>query len=97
MAKLCRSVCGPTRLVISAACATSTTMRWSCLVLIGFMACCPGNRPTVAVHHALLVPELPPLAQQSEQIGREHGIADTGLPCHARPGSACARCRYRRP
>jgi ABC-type transport system substrate-binding protein len=37
------SVCGPTRLVISAACAASTTMRWSCRVLIGFMACCPGN------------------------------------------------------
>src|SRR6201989_882150 len=42
-AKLWRSVCGPTRLVISAACAASTTMRWSCRVLIGFMACCPGN------------------------------------------------------
>ena len=35
--------CGPTRLVISAACAASTTTRWSCRVLIGFMACCPGN------------------------------------------------------
>src|SRR6202521_3204682 len=61
VAKLCRSVCGPTRLVISAACAASTTMRWSCRV--------------VAMHHALLVPDLPPLTQQGEQICREHGIA----------------------
>jgi hypothetical protein len=27
------------------------------------------------MHHALLVPDLPPLAQQGEQICREHGIA----------------------
>src|ERR1700748_2325578 len=42
-AKLWRSVCGPTRLVISAACAASTNMRCRGPVLIGFMACCPGN------------------------------------------------------
>jgi hypothetical protein len=35
----CRSVCGPTRLVISAVCAASTTMRCRCRVLIGFVAC----------------------------------------------------------
>src|SRR5580692_7082105 len=33
------------------------------------------KQPTVAVHHALLVPDLPPLTQQGEQIRREHGIA----------------------
>src|SRR5580693_2446777 len=33
------------------------------------------EQPTVAMHHALLVPDLPPLAQQGEQICREHGIA----------------------
>src|SRR6202167_2447072 len=33
------------------------------------------KQPTVAMHHALLVPDLPPLAQQGEQICREHGIA----------------------
>jgi hypothetical protein len=33
------------------------------------------KQPTVAMHHALLVPDLPPLAQQGEQIRREHGIA----------------------
>src|SRR5277367_5705724 len=33
------------------------------------------KQPTVAMHHALLVPDLPPLAQQGEQICREHSIA----------------------
>src|ERR1700689_4771785 len=33
------------------------------------------KQPTVAMHHALLVPDLPPLTQQGEQICREHGIA----------------------
>ena len=33
------------------------------------------EQPTVATHHALLVPDLPPLAQQGEQICRQHGIA----------------------
>ena len=33
------------------------------------------EQPTVAMHHALLPPELPPLAQQDEQIGRKHGVA----------------------
>jgi hypothetical protein len=39
VAKLWRSVCGPTRLLISAAWAASTTIRCSCRVLIGFIAC----------------------------------------------------------
>jgi predicted transposase YbfD/YdcC len=33
------------------------------------------KQPTVTMHHALLVPDLPPLAQHGEQICREHGIA----------------------
>src|SRR5580693_4044109 len=33
------------------------------------------KQPTVAMHHALLVSGLPPLAQQREQIRREHRIA----------------------
>ena len=33
------------------------------------------EQPAVAVHHALLPPDLPPLAQQREQVGRQHGIA----------------------
>jgi hypothetical protein len=33
------------------------------------------KQPTVAMHHALLAPDFPPLAQQGEQIRREHGIA----------------------
>ena len=33
------------------------------------------EQPAVAMHHALLPPDLPPLAQQGEQIGREHGVA----------------------
>jgi len=38
------------------------------------------KQPTVAMHHALLVPDLPPLAQQGEQICREHGIAIPAIP-----------------
>src|SRR6202050_1803347 len=33
------------------------------------------KQPTVAVHHALLVPDLPPLAQQGQQVCWQHGIA----------------------
>jgi transposase InsO family protein len=33
------------------------------------------KQPTIPMHHALLVPDLPPLAQQGEQIRREYGIA----------------------
>src|SRR5271167_1830562 len=33
------------------------------------------EEPTVAMHNALLVPDLPPLAQQGEQVCRQHGIA----------------------
>src|SRR6202023_1581692 len=33
------------------------------------------KQPTVVMHHALLVPDLPPLAQQGEQICREYSIA----------------------
>src|ERR1700741_1401053 len=33
------------------------------------------KQPNVTMHHALLVPDLPPLAQQGKQICREHGIA----------------------
>ena len=33
------------------------------------------EQPALRVHHALLPPDLPPLAQQGQQIGREHGIA----------------------
>ena len=33
------------------------------------------EQPAVAVHHALLPPDLPPLAQQREQVRRQHGIA----------------------
>jgi len=33
------------------------------------------KQPTVAMHHALSVPDLPPLAQQGQQIRREYGIA----------------------
>src|ERR1700691_4484034 len=32
------------------------------------------KQPTVAMHHALLAPGLPPLAQQGEQIRREQGM-----------------------
>ena len=39
----------------------------------------------------------PPGAQQLEQLRREHGVAILARPCPARPGSACARCRCRRP
>src|SRR5215211_8639329 len=35
----------------------------------------PRKQPAVAVHDTLLTPDLPPLAQQSEQIAREHGVA----------------------
>src|SRR5258708_21322898 len=38
------------------------------------------KQPTVAMHHALLVPDLPPLAQQGQQIRREHGIAIPATP-----------------
>jgi len=34
-----------------------------------------GEQPTVAMQHALLVPILPPLPQQRQQAGGEHGIA----------------------
>lgn len=33
------------------------------------------EQPAVAVHHALLPPDNPPLAQKSEQVLRQHGIA----------------------
>src|SRR5947209_2609277 len=35
----------------------------------------PWKQPTLRVHHALLPSDLPPLAQQREQICREHGVA----------------------
>ena len=44
-------------------------------MLIGFMACCPGNSQPSRCITPLLVSNLPPLAQQGEQICREHGIA----------------------
>jgi hypothetical protein len=50
-------------------------MRWSCRVLIRLHGVLSRKQPTVAMHHALLAPDLPPLAQQGEQIRREHGIA----------------------
>ncbi len=34
-----------------------------------------GEQPAVAVHHALLPPDLPPLAQQGEQVFGQHGVA----------------------
>jgi hypothetical protein len=43
VAKLCRKVCGPTRLAMSAAAAASTTTRYSCRVLIGTIAFRPGK------------------------------------------------------
>ena len=75
VAKLWRSVCGPTRLVISAA--------LGCLDdnavhvpggdrLRRYVA--PGTASHV-VHHAASPPYLPPLAQQGEEIGRKHGVA----------------------
>jgi len=33
------------------------------------------EQPTFCVHDALLTPDFPPLAQQGQQICREHGIA----------------------
>lgn len=33
------------------------------------------KQPAVAVQHALAMADLPPLTQQGEQIGREHGVA----------------------
>src|ERR1700740_394045 len=33
------------------------------------------EQPTVTMHHAPLVSDLPPLAQQDQQICREYGIA----------------------
>jgi len=35
----------------------------------------PREQPAVAMHHALLPTNLPPLPQESEQIRGEHGIA----------------------
>ena len=34
-----------------------------------------GEQPALRVHDALLAPSLPPLAQQGEQVRREHGVA----------------------
>ena len=34
-----------------------------------------GEQPAVAVHHALLTSDLPPLTQKREQVRREHGVA----------------------
>jgi hypothetical protein len=55
------------------------------------------EQPALCVHHALLAPELSTIraAGSADPPGAWH--CDTGLPCHARPGSACARCRCRRP
>jgi hypothetical protein len=35
----------------------------------------PRKQPAVAMHHALLPTDLPPLTQESEQILGEHGVA----------------------
>ena len=34
-----------------------------------------GEQPSVAMDHALPMTDLPPLAQQAEQIGRQHRVA----------------------
>src|SRR5215213_10395420 len=33
------------------------------------------EQPAAAMHHPLPPPNLPPLTQQGQQIGREHGVA----------------------
>ena len=35
----------------------------------------PREQPAIAVHHALIAAQLPPLAQQREQVGRQHAVA----------------------
>jgi hypothetical protein len=40
--------------------------------LAGMLA---GKQPAFGVHHALAPADLPPLAQQGEHVGREHGVA----------------------
>jgi hypothetical protein len=35
----------------------------------------PGEQPAIGVHYTLFAPDLPPFAQQHEQVLREHGIA----------------------
>jgi hypothetical protein len=55
------------------------------------------KQPPVAMHHALLVADLPPLAQQGEQIYREHGIAiPASAPNHERGASQATDVRSER-
>jgi hypothetical protein len=56
---------------MSAACAASTTTRYSCRL----HCVLTREQPTFCVHDTLLTPDFPPLAQQGQQICREHGIA----------------------
>src|SRR5271168_5196444 len=69
VAKLWRNVCGDTRLAIPAARAAAETARQSCRADIGLTGSSPGNSQLPWVR------DLPPIAQQLQQLRREHDKA----------------------
>ena len=75
VAKLWRSVCGPTRLVDLRGLRRLDDDAMELPGADRLHGVLSREQPTVAMHHALLAPDLPPLAQQGEQIRREHGVA----------------------
>ena len=74
VAKLCRNVCGDTRFLIPAASAAAWTARLSWRVESGSTGLRPETASLAAAMHqpsALA----PPVAQQFEQLRRQHGVA----------------------
>ena len=69
VAKLCRKVCGDTRLAIPARLAAACTARPSCRADIGLTGFWPGKSQALRPRRA------PPFAQQFEQLRRKHHVA----------------------
>ena len=85
MAKLWRSVCGDTRLLISAASAASSTARLSLPGGDRIGGAASGEQPAVRQHHAAPPACLPPLPQQGEQLGDSMALRSLRpLPCSTR-------------
>ena len=83
VAKLCRSVCGLTRFLISAACAAVWHARVSWRVVMGCTGSRPGNsqpRDRQTFHHSRKSSRRPVRASRCGPCN----------PCPARPGSTCA-------
>ena len=89
VAKLWRSVCGVTGLVISAMRAAAWTARLSWRVVRWLSGLLPGKQPDPRPRDA------PPVTQEIEQLRREHSEAILAPLALLDLGSACAwnRCR----